>query len=198
MRQVSAPTRRVVPVSMYEPMGQLHHVLRHYKDSPSERVRNELTTRAAALLYRFLERHRGCIRDAAGEDWGLVTSIPSTGGRQGQHPLERVINLIPGVRDEYEAVLRPGPARADHNAASDDAFEVTSEVAGRAVLIVDDTFTSGARAQSAASALQLAGAPLVAMVPIGRYIRPEYNAEAQELWDDARAIPFSFGRCCLE
>jgi phosphoribosylpyrophosphate synthetase len=179
-------------------MGQLHHVLRHYKDSQDAGVRAELTTRAAALLYRFLGNHRECIEGAAGRDWDLVTSIPSTGGRHGKHPLERIILMLSSIRDEYEATLRPGSAALDHNAASDDGLEVTADVEGRAVLIVDDTFTSGARAQSAASTLQLAGASVVAVVPIGRYVRPDYNDAAQALWDSARSISFSFDRCCLE
>jgi adenine/guanine phosphoribosyltransferase-like PRPP-binding protein len=66
------------------------------------------------------------------------------------------------------------------------------------VLIVDDTFTSGARAQSAASALTLAGAEVVAVVPIGRYLRPAFSQEAADLWERARAIPFSFDSCSAE
>jgi hypothetical protein len=65
------------------------------------------------------------------------------------------------------------------------------------VLLVDDTFTSGARGQSAASALQLAGAHVVAMVPVGRYIRPDFSPMTQTFWDDARRTRFDFESCCL-
>jgi hypothetical protein len=49
------------------------------------------------------------------------------------------------------------------------------------ILLIDDTFTSGARLQSAASALALAGATVVAAFTLGRFIRPDYNVESQEL-----------------
>ena len=63
------------------------------------------------------------------------------------------------------------------------------------MLLVDNTFTSGARGQSAASALQLAGAHVVAMVPVGRYVRPDYSPTTQAFWDDARATRFDFETC---
>jgi orotate phosphoribosyltransferase len=75
---------------------------------------------------------------------------------------------------------------------------VITDVEGASILLVDDTFTSGARAQSAASALQLAGADVVAILTIGRYIKPEFSDEAREMFDDARATLFSFDTCCLE
>ena len=59
------------------------------------------------------------------------------------------------------------------------------------MLLVDNTFTSGARGQSAASALQLAGAH----VAVGRYVRPDYSPATQAFWDDARATRFDFETC---
>ena len=49
-----------------------------------------------------------------------------------------------------------------------------------------------------ASALQLAGAEFVAMVPVGRYIRPDFSPTTQTFWDNARAARFDFDTCCLE
>jgi adenine/guanine phosphoribosyltransferase-like PRPP-binding protein len=65
------------------------------------------------------------------------------------------------------------------------------------VLLVDDTFTSGATFQSAASALTLAGATVVAGVVIGRVIDTDFSKQAADLWDRQRAIRFRFDRCCL-
>jgi hypothetical protein len=66
------------------------------------------------------------------------------------------------------------------------------------VLLVDDTFTSGARLQSAASALALGGATVVAGVVVGRFCNPGFNDATQQLWDDASERRFSFDTCCLE
>jgi hypothetical protein len=95
--------------------------------------------------------------------------------------------------------LGPGASPLDHKHPRDDAFVVTDDVEGKAVLVVDDTWTSGAAVQSAASALQLAGAKVVAAVPIARFIDPNFNVEVQRpLLDHLRKTPFLFDTCCLE
>lgn len=69
------------------------------------------------------------------------------------------------------------------------------------MLLVDDTFTSGATFQSAASALALDGADVVAGVVIGRVINTSDTAghpEKLALWQQQRQVPFSFAACCLE
>lgn len=198
--QVSRPIELVVPVSLTELLGQLHHALRSYKreDYPAS-VRDRFRPQVGAVLARFLSRHRACITAAAGvAGWDCITIVPSTQGRAGPHPLEGAIALFPFLRSQYRSLLAPGAAPADHNHASDDAYAVTDEVSDLRVLLVDDTFTSGARAQSAASALQLAGARVVALVPIGRVIKPDFSPEAADLWARARSEPFDFAVCCLE
>ena len=45
-------------------------------------------------------------------------------------------------------------------------------VAGARVLLLDDTYVSGARAQSAAAALARAGARCTLIAPLGRVLRP--------------------------
>ena len=69
------------------------------------------------------------------------------------------------------------------------------------MLLLDDTFTTGASFQSAASALSLAGADVVAGVVIGRVIdtgNADRFPDKAALWKRQRAIPFTFGTCCLE
>lgn len=197
-RQVSRPLALVVPISLYVIPGQLHHVLRFYKEAPVEATRRELRARVAALLLRFLTRHGDCIRGAAGEDWNLLTTVPSSRERGGTHPLEQAIEMAPTLRDQHERLLRSGAAALDHNQASDHGFEVIRDVHGERILLVDDTFTSGARMQSAASALQLAGATVVAGAVVGRVIDPTFREESQAFWDTASREQFTFERCCLE
>lgn len=196
--QVSRPLGLIVPISLYEVPGQLHYVLRNYKDGYTESVRAELRLRVAALLWRFLSEHGEHIAEAAGGPWDLITSVPSTQPREGGHPLEVAIHLARRLAEQYEPTLERGGGFLGHNQASDSGYRVTGDVAGSKILLVDDTFTSGARVQSAASALSLAGANVLAAVPIGRVINPSYNEQARALWDAARSHAFDFSRCCLD
>lgn len=198
MRQVSQPLSLIVPISLYEVPGQLHYVLRQYKDGYTESLRAELRVRVAALLWRFLNEHGEHVASAAGQPWDLITSVPSTQPRPGGHPLEAAIGLARRLAEQYEPTLERGDGPLDHNQASDTGYRVTGDVSGAQILLVDDTFTTGARVQSAASALALAGANVLAAVPIGRVINPSYNDAGKALWDAARSCPFDFSRCCLE
>jgi orotate phosphoribosyltransferase len=63
------------------------------------------------------------------------------------------------------------------------------------VLLIDDTWTTGASAESAAHVLKAAGAGVVAVVVIGRHIHEEFEDNAERL----RTLPrFSWERCALE
>jgi predicted amidophosphoribosyltransferase len=188
----------VVPVSLYVLNEQLHHVLRGYKDHRVEATRRQFQARVAALLARFLHRHGGRIQVAAGLRWDYITTVPSSGTRVGPHPLETAIGLVPWLRKQYRRVLERGQGELDHRQATDHGYRPTEDVNGHAVLVIDDTFTSGARAQSAASALQLAGAGVVAMVVLGRVIDPTFSDESKALLERARGEEFSFDLCCLD
>lgn len=196
--QVTHPIELVVPISLYEIPGQLHHVLRNYKDGYTEEIRAALRPRVTALLWRFLSSHADHIVEAAGAEWNLITSVPSSGGRKGEHPLERAIALASPLAEQHQPTLERGDGPLGHNRASDTGYIVNGDVNGANVLLVDDTFTSGARIQSAASALTLAGANVLAALPIGRVINPGFNAANAALWEAARATPFDFDVCCLE
>jgi orotate phosphoribosyltransferase len=62
------------------------------------------------------------------------------------------------------------------------------------VLVVDDTWTTGANAQSAAGALKTTGAGRVAVLAIGRHVNPEWKGNRARL----RALPpFSWETCAV-
>lgn len=115
----------------------------------------------------------------------------------GRHPLETAIGRVSVLASRYAPLLVRGPAYVDHNQADDLAFTVPSRLRGERVLLLDDTFTTGARLQSAASALRLNGASTVVSVVVGRVINPGWNDNCRRIWDEARETPFSFDRCCL-
>jgi hypothetical protein len=194
-RQLTEPCPLVVPISLYEVGHQLHHQLRNYKDGSGEMARDFLVKTAAILGY-FLQLHSDCIAEAAAGPWDVITSVPST-ERKGEHPLVTAIKLLPDIRDEYEPLLKRGELAIAHNLASDEGFEPLRALDGERVLLIDDTFTSGARSQSAASALNIAGATVAAIVPIGRVITPGYSPETKAYWKRQGASVFDFDTCCI-
>lgn len=195
-QQLSAPCQLVVPISLYEVGHQLHHQLRSYKATPSDMSWNFLVKTAAILGY-FLQLHSACIAAAAGGPWELITSVPSSSGREGEHPLMRAIKLLPDIRDQYEVLLERGEGEIAHTVASDEGFKAFRRLDGERVLLIDDTFTSGARAQSAASALNNAGATVAAILPIGRVITPSFGPHVEAYWKKQGVSVFDFNACCI-
>jgi len=190
--------RTVVPISLvHTSESQLYANLRDYKSSYlSPAIRSEHALLLAATIQRFLRLHRAHLEEAAGTRWDTVQIVPSTRRRAGSHPLEEVLQMT-NHRDELGQLLRPTGEAIDHNERNPDAFAVVGEAAGRHVLLLDDTFTTGARVQSAASALSGPGATVIAAVPIGRVIDTSHPTK-QAFWRERRTLEFDFDRCCLE
>lgn len=197
MRQVTRPVRRVVPISLYAVPSQLWHMLRRYKDGPDE-VARQHAIQIAATLSRFVERHDHCLASLSGGPFTLVTVVPSTRPTpHPEHPLIGVVKMVRRLRDAFTPILLRGAGAVGHNQASDGAFVAVRHLDGERILLVDDTLTSGARLQSAASTLYHAGAGNVTALVVGRVIKPDYNENCQRIWARATATNFSFDRCCL-
>jgi adenine/guanine phosphoribosyltransferase-like PRPP-binding protein len=195
--QVTHPCPLVVPISLYTIPGELHATLRRYKDArcPDRRERDALAV--GDLLSRFLERHLGCLSGGAG-GVDLITTVPSSAGRPSPHPLAGALELVPRLAAPLEETLVRGPVALGHARASDHGFEVRRSVEGAKVVLVDDTLTTGARAQSAASALTAWGAQVLAVVVVGRVVDPLHSLAARRWWRDHAGQPFDLERCCLE
>jgi hypothetical protein len=128
-----------------------------------------------ALLLAFLADHGPCVWQRAGmPPPDLLTVVPTGAGRPGPHPLLRLVwpyLRLPGC----SLALRPGRQGRDLDL---DRFQVLGRPAGASVLLLDDTWVSGASAQSAAAALKLAGARHVAVIVLGRHVNPADAASA--------------------
>jgi len=201
--KVTHPLSLVVPVSLTrtDMEAQLHNVLRDYKYASNSAVRDRHRLHVAALLLRFLAGHRSCIEKAGGGGYDVIAVVPSKRGRAGAHPLEQAIELAPDLEAIHERLLEPGPGEVGRNAPSDTGFVAHETAAGRRVLLVDDTFTSGAKLQSAASALTFGGATVVAGLVLGRVIdvtNADRYPEPLALWKQQAKVPFDFETCCLE
>ncbi|MDQ6804157.1 MAG: hypothetical protein M3065_04160 [Actinomycetota bacterium] len=185
----------VAPISYSVAGGQLHHALAGYKRLGGE-VARRLQVEVAAVLWRFLAEHEACVaRSAAATTFDLVTTVPSSSReRDERHPLRRIVGeLAHPTRDRYERLLTRSSAVVPERALDPGKYEVARPLSGEAVLLIDDTWTTGSGAQSAAAALREAGAGPVAAVVIGRYVKRGWRENERRL--HALTRPFDWTSC---
>jgi hypothetical protein len=191
-RSASRLTADVVVPIAYALKGAQHaHHLATYKfEPPSSSARTALH----ALGLVFLGQHRTCLERAAGGPLTHAVVVPSTRGRAGAHPLQvllRPSTSLPFL-DARAEVEYPREDRTFHR----DRFSVPPLSGGR-VLLLDDTWTTGARAQSLAHALKSSGARSVVTVVLGRHLNGAHPG-SKTLVERARETEFDISRCALD
>ena len=163
----------VVPISYSIKGTAFAEHLWRYKSVPAHDPSARASLRA--LLLAFLADHGACVWRSAGlaRPAGLAV-VPTGAGRPGPHPLLGLVS--PYLRlPACPLALRPGHQGRDLDL---DRFRAGPVPPGVSVLLLDDTWVSGASAQSAAVALKLAGARHVAVVVLGRHVNPDDPASA--------------------
>jgi len=191
----------VVPIALAVKREQLAHELWHYKYDPDASVRGRLELRLAAVLWRFLSEHETCVAKACNvARFDIVTTVPGTRSRDGEHPLARIAGSIVGqTKDRFEPLLTlVATYDVEDRAMHPDRYRATRMLAERpAVLLIDDTWTTGGRAQSAAIGLRDAGAARVAVVVIGRHFDRAFGP-GEAYYKAAKPRKFTWETCCLE
>ena len=187
----------VAPISYSVAHEQLHHALAGYKRGRGEAARR-LGIELAAVLWRFLAEHEGCVARAAGTDaFQVVTTVPSgERERDDRHPLRWIVGeLVEPLRHRHQHLLRRSAIDVRARAFDGQKYEPLGALNGQSVLLIDDTWTTGANAQSAGAALKRAGAGLVGAVVIGRHLNREWHENDRRL----RRIsgPFDWAQCAL-
>jgi len=182
---------------------QLARDLWVYKSSAPEAARRPTRFGLAAVLWRWLETHESCVADDANvDDFSVVSTVPSTTGRS-NHPLNDIVgSLIDPTARRYRTLLRPSPWTGGDRDFSEDRFEVVEPTDGEPVLLIDDTYTTGSRVQSAVAALKEGGAGPVGVVCLGRHFNrhPQgdmYREAAEEYYRKAKRLGWSWDECCL-
>ena len=187
----------VVPISYSVAHERLHHALGAYKratEIPARRFQREL----AAILWQFLVTHEQCVaRQAESTGFEFVTTVPSSDpARDEHHPLRHLVGeLVAPTRGRFRRLLtathdhRPGRTFDAHR------YEPVRALDGQSVLLIDDTWTTGASAQSAAAALKRAGADTVAAVVIGRHVNRDWHENDARL--SALARQFDWSACTV-
>ena len=183
--------RSVAPISYSVAREQLHHALAGYKRLGGDVARrfSDRARRRAVALPRPPRAVRRARRRGS-PAFELVTTVPSSDrGRDARHPLHRIVGeLVAPTRGRYERLLtRSVRGRGAHGSARTSTSPLR-RVAGESVLVIDDTWTTGANAQSAAATLKQAGAGLVAAVMIGRHINRELAGQRSATARPAAAV----------
>jgi hypothetical protein len=148
-------------------------------------------TALRAMLLVFLRDHGRCLWRAAGITRpALVAAVPTGRGRPGTHPLAELVRpylALPWA----ELTARAGGDRARD---LDPARFSAASVPAASVLLIDDTWTTGSSAQSAAMALRAAGARSVVTVVLGRHVGA---ADARTHGVGPGAMPFLPDSCAF-
>jgi hypothetical protein len=175
----------VVPISYVVKRTALAVDLWRYKSWPAPSARAQASL--LALLVAFLHDHADCL-------WppgeipapGRLAVVPTGCGRPGPHPLLELAG--PYLRLPLTPlVIRPGcqGRELDVNRFRADP----TAVEGGSVLLLEDSWVSGASAQSAVAALKLAGAKHVVVVVLGRHLDPERRWPHRRQQPRKRPIP---------
>ena len=182
----------VVPVAFAVKGGAHARQLWQYKSARPGARAGEAAAQLRALLLVFLRDHGHCLWQAAsGRGPGLgagpthLAVVPTARGRPGPHPLRALVD--PYTSGQWaELSARPGGQQVRD--LDPDRF-VAAPVPGARVLLLDDTWTTGSSAQSAAMALRRAGARQIVTVILGRHVAPG--------WAGPGAAPFRPESCAV-
>jgi hypothetical protein len=174
--RLGMPLVPVVPMTTYRLGDDMHRLLRRYKDSPVPEARHRAVEQCVRLLTTFVDGNREDIQTRSGGSWDAVVTVPSTTRPEGS-PVDAVVSEVAPLCVDHRRLLVRGPVPMDHLQPARRGFVVdpvvdVSSPARLRVLVVDDSYTTGARAQSAATALRLAGAHVGAILVLGRVIAP--------------------------
>ena len=184
----------MVSVSYSLSGSPLHRALWGYKHLDGERgsrARLEL----AILLAHFLARHEPCIAAAVHRrEFDVVTTVPSSDRGRADHPLRTITErMLPRTAERSRRLLVRTDVEVRRHRFHPERFSATGPLSGESVLLIDDTWTTGANAHSAAAALRRAGSGPVAAVVIGRHLNRDWLQHKRRLRELDE--PFSWSRC---
>lgn len=175
---------------------QSGYVMRGYK---AQRPVNEHVAIVIMLILLGLAVHEHCPAILGGTPVTHWTTVPSLPAKPGEHPLHTIISragvgtelhLMPGANVRHPREVNPGHFSTDRRMPEDSH-----------VLLIDDTWTGGGHAQSAALALHGAGARWVSLLVVARWIKEDFGDNASFLREiagrdyDPAICPWTGGKC---
>jgi len=195
----------IVPIGLYRPGDPWNVVLRRYKDAPVAAARRYFTGVLERQVERFFLLHGRCLEGETG-GFDAFCVVPSS--REGRivrapHPLEPVLERISPMRSLCVVRLGAGGDRTGHLKPSNTAFVAERNQNGTCgrVLVVDDTWVTGARALSAVAAFSSVGTAVAGVLVLGRSVDTSASSHSRSWWTDHASgwPPGASGRerCCM-
>ncbi|QLY30128.1 phosphoribosyltransferase [Nocardia huaxiensis] len=196
---------------------QSAHVVRAYKGYKGTHPVRQCQQDLELMVSVAVGLHGGCLDNTPTGSWDSLTFVPSLERPGRSHPVTSLANAAlagdpiavmagrtpQGSLEKF--LLEPGPGANVKRRMVPDRYRVPdmwrSAVAGKNVLIVDDTWTTGASAQGAAVAVKQAGASSATVLCVDRWLRCDWS-DHQALINslsgsyDALRCPMH-GRMCL-
>jgi hypothetical protein len=134
----------------------------------------------ASVAYHFLTTHERSIAVMLGGEPTMLTIVPSKRGTPyDQQPLRGVLSLLEPLQTKLRQTLvhQPGQAHARRKYSPEVFGAGPASVEGARVVLIEDTWVTGATAVSAAGALLRLGAASVAIFPIARVVAASFWPE---------------------
>lgn len=168
-----APTslrERVVPMTSALNPSRWYSALSRYKGG----FHNELGLVLAAVTHHYLQSRAVRINEALGGEAEIITPVPSkrAGVTFATQPLREALGRVSSIEAKIGHTLQYDPSvTVGRRSYAPTAFRPGPiSVAGKRVLLIEDSWASGATAISAAGALLDGGAASVLIMPIARII----------------------------
>ncbi len=174
--QLQMPLVPIVTMVEYCTGDRMHRRLRGYKDAPVSEARDQYRDQLAAMASRWVHSQGRLFGSRPGSAWNTVVTVPSS-HRPAGCPVDAIVARVPELGAVHRPLLTRGTGTTDHLQSDRSGFEMAPgidrrQVRGLRVLVFDDSVVTGARAQSAAAALRLAGAQVVGVLALGRVMQP--------------------------
>jgi hypothetical protein len=171
--QLRMPLVPVVDMGEYRVGDRIHGRLRGYKDAPTAEVRHRCRDDLVAMAIRWLGEYGPPHGGRLGWPWDAVATVPSS--RRPGAPVDAIVDRVPALARPLRLGLTRGSRPTGHLRADRFGFDLAPDVDRPAlrslrVLVLDDSVVTGARAQSAAATLRLAGAGVVGVLALGRAV----------------------------
>lgn len=145
--------------------------------------------RMQILVYLFVQYHASCLKTLLGKSLTGVATVPSGQGRE-NHPLQTDLAgyftvQLPSVSVERVAQPRQGrDVQVDPN-----RYRVHDDIEGQHVVVLEDTWVTGAQVLGVAAALKNAGAT-VSILCVARLLDPEWRTTSTWLEEAGNLPPY--------
>ncbi len=159
----------------------------------------------SSLVALALREHIDCVGKLVGTDCTHWSTVPSLRNPGSAHPFRVILTRI--IKTDLEIEIAASGVVQDKSAQerrthNPDFYELRTPVPqGAHVLLIDDTWTSGAHAQSVATLLKQAGAARVSVLVVARWLEPDdrgkriYYEYIRPRPYDPNVCPWTAGEC---